>query len=71
MYYRGKKKSKGHRKPEKLVKYLMKSKVEEVLEHAKNDNKRNFLILNTLWKTGMRNSELCKLKKLVNLLEEA
>jgi len=63
MYYRGKKKSKGSRKPEKLVKYLMKSKVEEVLEHAKNDNKRNFLILNTLWKTGMRNSELCKLKK--------
>ncbi|EMR74902.1 site-specific recombinase XerD [Thermoplasmatales archaeon SCGC AB-540-F20] len=63
MYYKGRKSKKSERKPEKLIKYLIKTKVEEILERAKSDNKRNFLILNLLWKTGIRNSELCKLKK--------
>ncbi|MCK5260955.1 MAG: tyrosine-type recombinase/integrase [Thermoplasmatales archaeon] len=67
MYYKGKKgkksTKKSEKKPKTLPKYLTKTKVEEVLETAKSDNKRNFLILNTLWRTGMRNSELVKLKK--------
>jgi len=67
MYYKGKKvkksTKKNEKKPKTLPKYLTKTKVETVLEIAKCDNKRNFLILNTLWKTGMRNSELVKLKK--------
>ena len=50
-------------RPKTLLKYLTKTKVGEVLETAKSDNKRNFLILNILWRTGMRNSELVKLKK--------
>lgn len=54
---------KGMRKSKKLPKYLDKQKVDEMLQRASNDNKRNYLILLTLWRTGIRNSELINLKK--------
>lgn len=57
------KKVRGKTKPQKLIKYLGKIKIEEMLGRARNDNRRNYLILLTLWRTGMRNSELVKLKK--------
>jgi integrase len=51
------------KKPKKLPKYLTKTKIDEMLEQARNDNKRNYLILLTLWRTGIRNQELVNLKK--------
>ena len=51
------------KKPKKLSKYLTKTKIDEMLERARNDNKRNHLILLTLWRTGIRNSELVNLRK--------
>ena len=51
------------RKPKLLPKYLEKTKIDEMLERARNDNKRYYLILLTLWRTGIRNSELINLKK--------
>ncbi len=50
-------------KPKKLMKYLDKTKVDEMLERARADNKRNYLIILILWRTGIRNSELINLKK--------
>jgi len=49
-------------KPKKLFKYLEKTKVEEILERAR-DNKRNYLLILTLWRTGIRNIEIVSLKK--------
>jgi len=63
MYYKGRKKLKADKKPKKLVKYLTQTQVNELLERIKLDNKRNYLIVLTLWKTGMRNAELCNLRK--------
>jgi len=51
------------KKPKKLPKYLVKTKIDEMIELARNDNKRNYLILLTLWRTGIRNSELVNLRK--------
>ena len=45
-------------KPKKLYKYIDKTKVDEMLNNARSDNKRNYLIILTLWRTGMRNEEL-------------
>ena len=50
-------------KSRKFVKYLEKTQIEEILERAKKDNKRNYLILLTLWRTGIRSNELTNLKK--------
>jgi len=36
------------RKPKLLPKYLEKTKIDEMLEKARSDNKRNYLILLTL-----------------------
>ena len=47
----------------KLIKYLSKTEVDSLLDIVKRDNKRNYLIMLTLWKTGMRNTELISLKK--------
>jgi len=59
------------RKPQKLLKYLTKTKVDEILNRARNDNRRNFLIMLLMWRTGMRNSEVVKLKKQdINFEEE-
>ena len=60
---RSKQGKKNRKKPKKLFKYLGKTKIEELLERARNDNRRNYLILLTLWRTGMRNSELVNLRK--------
>lgn len=49
-------------KTKKLFKYLEKSKVDEILERARI-NKRDYLLILTLWRTGIRNSELVNLKK--------
>lgn len=49
--------------PKKLVKYLEKEQVEEIINRAKVDNKRNFLILLILWRTGIRCQELVNLIK--------
>lgn len=54
---------KSIKKSKLLPKYLEKTKIDEMLEKARNDNKRNYLILLTLWRTGIRNSELINLKK--------
>jgi len=53
----------GQKESYKLVKYLKKTQIDSILERARQDNKRNYLLLLTLWKTGMRNSELVNLKK--------
>ena len=45
------------------MKYYEKTKIDEILNKARNCNKRDYLILLTLWRTGIRNSELVKLKK--------
>jgi len=49
--------------PKKLYKYIAKTKVDAILEKARSDNTRNYLILVTLWRTGMRVSELTNLTK--------
>lgn len=49
-------------KAKKLPKYLEKRKIDEILERARYHNKRNYLILLTLWRTKIRNSELVNLK---------
>jgi site-specific recombinase XerD len=54
------------RKPKLLPKYLEKTKIDEMLEKACNDNKRNYLILLTLQRTGIRNSELIYLIGIYN-----
>ena len=41
---------------------MEKTKVEEILERAR-DNKRNYLLILTLWRTGIRNIEIVSLKK--------
>ena len=51
-----------YKKPDKLFKYLDKTKVNEMMERAQV-NKRDYLIILTLWRTGIRNSELRNLKK--------
>lgn len=48
--------------PKKLYKYYNKSQIESVLEKSRS-NQRDYLIMLTLWRTGMRVSELTKLKK--------
>lgn len=49
--------------PKKLYKYIAKTKVDAILEKARADNTRNYLILVTLWRTGMRVSELTNITK--------
>ncbi len=50
-------------KAKKLPKYIEDSVVLEMLDDAKKDKKRNYLILLMLWRTGLRVSELVNLKK--------
>lgn len=45
-------------KPKKLPKYVSKEEISIVLDNAKKDSYRNFIMLTTLWKTGLRCSEL-------------
>lgn len=46
-----------------LPKYISKTKVEAILEQAREDCTRNYLILITLWRTGLRVTELTHLTK--------
>jgi len=47
----------------KLVEYLEKKQINEILEKARLSNKRDYLIMLTLWRTGIRAMELVSLKK--------
>ena len=50
-------------KPKTLPKYITEVEVSTILDKAKKDRFRNYILLLTLWRTGMRNSELIKLQK--------
>ena len=51
-----------HSHKESLPKFLKKSEVEEILERAQNEETEHYLILLTLWRSGIRVSELTNLK---------
>ena len=50
-------------KPKTLPKYITEVEVSGILDKAKKDRYRNYILLLCLWRTGMRNSELIKLQK--------
>ena len=50
--------------PETLPKYIDKEAITEMLELAKAHKMRNYIMLLTLWKTGLRASELIHLRKI-------
>ena len=50
-------------KPKSLPKYITEKEITTILDKAKKDRYRNYILLLTLWRTGMRNSELIKLQK--------
>ena len=50
-------------KPKTLPKYITESEVSGILDKAKKDRYRNYILLLCLWRTGMRNSEIVKLQK--------
>lgn len=45
----------------KLPKYLRKSEVEKILERSQNENSEHYLMLLTLWRSGIRVAELTNL----------
>ena len=50
-------------KPKTLPKYLTKEEISNILDLAKKDRYRNYILLLAMWRTGMRVSEIVKLKK--------
>ena len=46
-----------------LPKYISKEEITNILDKAKKDRYRNYVLLLTLWRTGMRNSDIVNLKK--------
>jgi len=46
-----------------LPKYISKEEIMNILDKAKKDRYRNYILLLALWRTGMRNSEIINLKK--------
>jgi len=46
-----------------LPKYISKEEIMNILDKAKKDRYRNYVLLLTLWRTGMRNSDIVNLKK--------
>jgi len=46
-----------------LPKYLNKEEISQILQTAKQFNYRDFIILLTLWRTGVRNSEVINIRK--------
>ena len=52
-----------NKKRTKLPKYLEKREIAAILNKAKQHRYRDYIILLTLWRTGMRNSELVNLRK--------
>jgi len=51
-------------KRKSLPKYISKVEISNILDKAKKDRYRNYILLLTLWRTGMRVSEIVELKKL-------
>lgn len=51
------------RSPKTLPKYLSKEEISQILGTAKKFNYRDFIILLTLWRTGVRNSEVINIRK--------
>jgi len=52
-----------YQKRKTLMKYIEKTKVDAMLERARAINKRDYLLILTLWKTGMRNSDVIHFTK--------
>ncbi len=50
--------------PKKLPKYLTEEEVLAILDRAKKIKKRDYLLMLLLWRTGLRISEMKKLKKM-------
>ena len=46
-----------------LPKYISKEEISSILDKAKKDRYRNYILLLTLWRTGMRVSEIVKFRK--------
>jgi len=46
-----------------LPKYISKEEIMNILDKAKKDRYRNYVLLLTLWRTGMRVSDITNLKK--------
>ena len=55
--------SKTQRRPKKLPKALSKADILTIINKAKRERKRDYILLETLWRTGMRVAELVNLKK--------
>jgi len=51
-------------KPKSLPKYISKEEISSILDKAKKDRYRNYILLLCLWRTGMRVSEVVELKKM-------
>ena len=49
--------------PKKLPKYITQTEISSILERAKKDRYRNYILLLTLVRTGLRVSEIIKLRK--------
>ena len=57
-------KEKGFKhQPKRLPKYISKEEILNILDKAKKDRYRNYILLLAFWRTGMRNSELINLRK--------
>lgn len=52
------------RKPKTLPKYISKEEISSILDKAKKDRYRNYILLLCLWRTGMRVSEIVEVKKM-------
>ena len=50
-------------KPKTLPKYITEVEVSSILDKAKKDRFRNYILILTLWRTGMRVSEIVKFRK--------
>ena len=50
-------------KPKTLPKYISKEEISCILDKAKKDRYRNYILLLCLWRTGMRVSEIVKFRK--------
>jgi len=56
-------KTKFASKPKSLPKYISETEISIILDKAKKHSYRNYILLLTLWRTGMRNSEIVALAK--------
>jgi len=53
----------GDKTKNTLPRYCTKEVISNILDKAKKDRYRNYILLLTLWRTGLRVSELVNLKK--------